>query len=300
MKGKVTKMKGSAVDHDKPTESPEIEQAPPPKPAEKGETTQEKPAPRHDGSTKKPGDLTAKEMEQGMKAMNDWEKKEKENSEAKAKLENKPSKEVKDKERAVDNKETQRPEDGRPGRDEKQTNTSADDKKKAKAKKDRLAKIKQAAEDKKKKPPPPPDQVADEVAADGRKKRRNSMARRSRKAAVKDALEDLRSGIKSERTHYLEEKIREIHGADAVDRFKRTGKLPPGFEYSHFFSVSEYPEFGDRGDVGVLTDKKDHRENHHKGNTRPPLHGYPRNADIQERDPDKDDDGDDDDDENDD
>jgi RHS repeat-associated protein len=100
--------------------------------------------------------------------------------------------------------------------------------------------------------------------------------RTARAAAIRDALESLRAETPTPQALHLVERLEEVYGRKWVVRFIKTGKLPKGIEFSHLFSASEYPEFAHRGDLGVLTDEREHRVLHHGGDTREPLHGFPR------------------------
>lgn len=104
-----------------------------------------------------------------------------------------------------------------------------------------------------------------------------SGARRAARAgALAEALESLRAGNPTPQAAHLATRLEEVYGREALAEFMETGKLPKGVEFSHLFSASEYPEFAHRGDLGVLTDSVEHRAGHHGGDTRVPLHGFPR------------------------
>jgi RHS repeat-associated protein len=106
---------------------------------------------------------------------------------------------------------------------------------------------------------------------------RLSAARRAARAsAIKDALESLRAGNPTPQALHLAERLEAVYGREALVKFMETGKLPKGVEFSHLFSAAEYPEFAQQGELGVLTDAAEHRLGHHAGDTRVPLHGYPR------------------------
>lgn len=97
----------------------------------------------------------------------------------------------------------------------------------------------------------------------------------SRRVAIGDALRSLRAGSPTPQALYLVERLEATHGREAVDRFIETAKLPPGYENSHLFPASEWPEYAHRGDLTVVTDSADHRIGHHGGDTTKPLHGFP-------------------------
>jgi hypothetical protein len=112
-----------------------------------------------------------------------------------------------------------------------------------------------------------------------RKYNRLGSARRiARKNAIKEARESLQSGFPTPQAAHLEKMLEDDYGRDAVERFKDTGKLPKRakIEFSHLFSAAEYPEWAHRHDLGVLTTSREHRDYHHEGDTRVPLHGFPR------------------------
>jgi RHS repeat-associated protein len=98
----------------------------------------------------------------------------------------------------------------------------------------------------------------------------------ARREAIKDALESLRAGFPTPQAAHLAERIELVYGRESLVRFMETGKLPKGVEFSHLFSASEYPEWSQRGDLGVLTDHDEHILDHHDNDTSVPLHGFPR------------------------
>lgn len=106
--------------------------------------------------------------------------------------------------------------------------------------------------------------------------RQNSARRTARSGAINEAVESLRSGSPTPQAAHLAERLEAVYGREALVRFMDTGNLPRGVEFSHLFSAAEYPEFAHRSDLGVLTDQAEHRLGHHGGNTRVPLHGFPR------------------------
>jgi len=102
-----------------------------------------------------------------------------------------------------------------------------------------------------------------------------SVRRGARKGAIQDLRESVESGIYSPQALHFAER----YGRDALVEVAETGKLPPDAEFSHLYSAAEYPEHAHRPELGVLTDKGEHRFGHHGGDTRVPLHGAPRDPD---------------------
>jgi RHS repeat-associated protein len=122
-------------------------------------------------------------------------------------------------------------------------------------------------------------------AGDGPRPRSELLAH-DRRAARADAIaglwERMRSSSLDETDLYTLSRLENEHGLEAVQRFNESGELPRGFEFSHLYSASEYPEFANKSELGVLTDHRDHIYGHHGGNTTVPLHGEPRNATFEE------------------
>lgn len=125
--------------------------------------------------------------------------------------------------------------------------------------------------------PPPADPIRNVAPKKSAPKSGMSSARRrARAGALKEAHESLQSGSPTPQAAHLAERLEAVYGREALVEFMETGKLPKDVEFSHLFSASEYPEFAHRGDLGVLTDRGQHLQEHHGGDTRVPLHGRPR------------------------
>jgi hypothetical protein len=115
---------------------------------------------------------------------------------------------------------------------------------------------------------------------------RSELLSADRRAARSDAIaglwERLRAGSLAERDIHTLERLQQTHGAEAIQTFEETGRLPRDFEFSHLYSASEYPEFARRSELGVLTDRAEHIQGHHGGDTSIPLHGEPRSTSWEE------------------
>lgn len=53
-------------------------------------------------------------------------------------------------------------------------------------------------------------------------------------------------------------------------------------EFSHLFPASKYPELAHKYELGVITDKQEHRLGHHGGDTRKDLNGAPLDPDWED------------------
>jgi hypothetical protein len=101
--------------------------------------------------------------------------------------------------------------------------------------------------------------VSDRVAGSLR-----SRARRAFGRALQDALQD-----PSQHTT-LTQKTLEYLTPEQIDFVLRTGRLPEGFDFDHFLTVADFPEFAHRPDVGAALPKDVHREAAHGGDTTKP------------------------------
>jgi hypothetical protein len=91
-----------------------------------------------------------------------------------------------------------------------------------------------------------------------------SRARRAFGRMLQDALED-----PGQHTA-LTQKTLEYLTPDQIDFVIRTGRLPEGFDFDHFLTVADFPEFAHRPEVGTALPREVHREAAHGGDTTRP------------------------------
>jgi hypothetical protein len=103
--------------------------------------------------------------------------------------------------------------------------------------------------------------VSDRVAGSLR-----SRARRAFGRALQEALADpsKHTALTQKTQEYL------LDRPDQIDFVLRTGRLPGGFDFDHFLTVADFPEFAHRPDVGAALPKDVHREAAHGGDTTKP------------------------------
>jgi hypothetical protein len=91
-----------------------------------------------------------------------------------------------------------------------------------------------------------------------------SRARRAFGRALQDALQD-----PSQHTALTQKTLKYLL-PDQVEFVLRTGRLPRGFDFDHFLTVADFPEFAHRPDVGAALPRDVHREAAHGGDTTRP------------------------------